>query len=41
MDVAGVASVPAQFLVLMVLVCGKKKIYIYIFFFLIGNRYFH
>ena len=39
MDVAGVASVPAQFLVLMVLVCGKN-IYIYIFFF-IGNRYFH
>ena len=34
MDVAGVASVPAQFLVLMVLVCGKKKyIYIYFFFF--------
>ena len=32
MDVAGVASVPAQFLVLMVLVCGKK-IYIYIFFY--------
>ena len=33
MDVAGVASVPAQFLVLMVLVCGKKKnIYIYIYF---------
>ena len=38
MDVAGVASVPAQFLVLMVLVCGK---YIYIYIFFIGNRYFH
>ena len=39
MDVAGVASVPAQFLVLMLL--GGGNIYIYIYIYLISNRYFH